>query len=111
MAHAVGQGLQERVGERRDDGEEQPAVERGGLPLFPPGPDDAEAWEAVLKVRSDLAPAIDGKLNPRFVEWLQGFPIGWTEVEGVSRRQRLKVLGNAVVPQCAERALRMFDVA
>ncbi len=24
-----------------------------------------------------------GSLNPRFVEWLMGFPIGWTEQEPI----------------------------
>ncbi len=142
LADSASQGLQERVGERRDDGAECAPAERGGLPLFPPGPDDREAWEAILKVRPDLAPAIprmrkplsrhdaddmagtgykyrtldeaeilaeEGakRLNPRFVEWLMGFPIGFTGVDGVSRCQRLKMLGNAVVPQCAAMAWRI----
>jgi hypothetical protein len=25
--------------------------------------------------------AIGGKLNPQWVEWLMGFPIGWTDLE------------------------------
>lgn len=25
---------------------------------------------------------VDGRLNPTWVEWLMGFPIGWTELEG-----------------------------
>lgn len=28
-----------------------------------------------------LSGVIGGKLNPEFVEWLMGFPIGWTELE------------------------------
>jgi site-specific DNA-cytosine methylase len=36
---------------------------------------------------------------PEFVEWMMGFPIGWTE--GESRTARLRMLGNAVVPQVA----------
>lgn len=38
-------------------------------------------------------------LNPAFVEALMGFPDGWTTG---TRSERLKQLGNAVVPQCAE---------
>lgn len=38
-----------------------------------------------------------GRLAPAFVEWMMGFPRGWTE--GLSRTQALKALGNAVVPQ------------
>lgn len=44
-----------------------------------------------------------GRLAPSFVEWMQGFPAGWTE--GMSRTQALKALGNAVVPQQAFAAL------
>lgn len=32
-----------------------------------------------------------------FVEWMMGFPEGWTD--GERRTHRLKMLGNAVVPQ------------
>ena len=37
---------------------------------------------------------------PEFVEWMLGFPDGWTA--GVSRTARLRMLGNAVQIQCAE---------
>ena len=37
--------------------------------------------------------AIGGSLNPTWVEWLMGFPLGWTD---------LGALGNAVVPQIPE---------
>ena len=37
---------------------------------------------------------------PEFVEWMLGFPAGWTD--GVSRTQRLKMLGNSVQVQCGE---------
>jgi DNA (cytosine-5)-methyltransferase 1 len=38
----------------------------------------------------------DNGLNPNWVEWLMGFPIGWTG--GGTRKERLCGLGNAVVP-------------
>ena len=60
-------------------------------------------WEAVLG-RAAPVPAIDGKLNARFVEWMMGFDEGW--VDGLSRTKALKALGNAVVPQQGEVALR-----
>ena len=44
-----------------------------------------------------------GRLAPSFVEWMQGFPAGWTE--GMSRTAALKALGNAVVNQQAILAL------
>ncbi|MCE3232478.1 MAG: (cytosine-5-)-methyltransferase [Rickettsiaceae bacterium] len=42
----------------------------------------------------------DERLNPDWVEWLMGFPEGWTS--GGTRKQRLVALGNAVVPQIPE---------
>lgn len=42
----------------------------------------------------------DKGLNPDWVEWLMGFPIGWTE--NVTRKERLRSLGNAVVPLIPE---------
>lgn len=45
---------------------------------WPPSPGDFERWAAVRRRSSWLAPAIDGKLNPTFVEWLMGFPPFYT---------------------------------
>ena len=64
-----------------------------------------ERWEHVIG-RSAPEPAIDRRLNPRFVEWMMGFDAGW--VEGLTRNQALKALGNAVVPQQGEAAIRML---
>lgn len=41
-----------------------------------------------------------GRLMPEFVEWMMGFPQGWTE--GESRTARLRMLGNAVQVQVGE---------
>jgi len=75
--------------------------------------------------RQSMASGSGGQLNPDWVEWLMGFPIGWTDPEreadkstmsqtghwipepdiprvatGIKNRvNRLKCLGNAVVPQ------------
>jgi DNA (cytosine-5)-methyltransferase 1 len=44
-------------------------------------------------------------LAPAFVEWMQGLPQGWvTDVPGLSRSQRLSLLGDGVVPQWAAAA-------
>lgn len=49
------------------------------------------------------------RLSPEFVEFLMGLPAGWvTGVPGLSRRGQLKALGNGVVPQQAEFALRLL---
>ncbi|MFD5537664.1 DNA cytosine methyltransferase [Streptomyces sp. NPDC127079] len=50
-----------------------------------------------------------GRLNPRFVEWMQGLPPGWvTGTPGLGRPAQLTALGNGVVPQQAARALRIL---
>ena len=78
----------------------------------------------------NIQTAVNGTLNPAWVECLQGFPLGWTDIDcdepepwpgwpaGMGARQypyepprtcknvpnrakRLKALGNAVVPQQA----------
>ena len=46
---------------------------------------------------------------PEFVEWLMGFPEGWTE--GVPHTQRLRMLGNAVQVQVGEVAARVAVAA
>lgn len=68
-------------------------------------------WEQVLG-RPAPAPTMTStkgnpQLSPVFVEWLMGLPAGWvTDVPGVTRNEALKALGNGVVPQQAEAALR-----
>lgn len=44
---------------------------------------------------------------PEFVEWMMGFPVGWTSE--LSRKQRLKTLGNAVCPQQGALALSLLS--
>jgi DNA (cytosine-5)-methyltransferase 1 len=66
-------------------------------------------WEARLG-RPAPAPALDGRVDPRFVEWMMGLPVGWVtdpELE-LSSAEQLRLLGNGVVPQQAEQALRLL---
>lgn len=68
-------------------------------------------WEAVT---GHVAPAPtnpDGKgnthrLSARFVEWMMGLPDGHVTSVGLTRNEQLKALGNGVVPQQAELAVR-----
>ena len=50
------------------------------------------------------------KLNPDWVEQLMGLPPGWTQLSGAepggNRIDRLRLLGNGVVPATAEKAFR-----
>lgn len=54
---------------------------------------------------------VEGKLNPKFVEYMMGLPIGWVTDIGLSRTQQLKMLGNGVVPQQAYYALELLGHA
>jgi DNA (cytosine-5)-methyltransferase 1 len=43
---------------------------------------------------------------------MMGLPAGWvTDVDGLSRNEMLRMLGNGVVPQQAEAALRALTTA
>ena len=60
--------------------------------------DAIRRWELIFE--SVPPPLTEGeRLNPNFVEWMMGYPQDWTD--GVSRSQRLKMLGNSVQVQCA----------
>ena len=71
-----------------------------------------ERWAEVMD-RPAPEPTDDkGRLNPGLVEWMMGYPEGWTE--GVSRTGQLKALGNSIVPHQAAAAwghLLGFNVA
>lgn len=62
--------------------------------------------------RQEVPPTLDqGKLNPVFVEYMMGLPLGWVTDTGLSRTQQLKMLGNGVVPQQAYYALELLGHA
>ncbi|MGA5869298.1 DNA cytosine methyltransferase [Streptomyces cinereoruber] len=66
-------------------------------------------WETVTGRRAPWATDDRRRLSPAFVEWLMGLDAGHvTEVPGLTRTQQLKALGNGVVPQQAEAAIRLL---
>lgn len=66
-----------------------------------------ERWEPVVG-RLAPAPVEDGRLSPRFVEWMMGLPEGWVTDVDITRNAQLKALGNGVVPQQALLALNLL---
>lgn len=91
VGHADGAGLPRRSQPYREGGYERPA--------WPPGPADTDAWAAVLAERPDLAPAVESTLR----DVAHGLAGG---MAGLSRSQRLRILGNGVVPRTAALAYR-----
>lgn len=61
-----------------------------------------------MQLRNTPNPLDLGKLNPVFVEYMMGLNPGWVTDCGLSRSQQLKMLGNGVVPQQAELALKIL---
>jgi DNA (cytosine-5)-methyltransferase 1 len=53
-------------------------------------------------------PLDQGRLNVKFVEYMMGLPSGWVSDLDLSRAQKLKMLGNGVVPQQAFHALQLL---
>lgn len=67
-----------------------------------------ERWERIMG-RSAPPALVDGtkRLNAQLVEWMMGLPEGWV-TDLIPNRRALKILGNGVVPQQAELAIRML---
>lgn len=65
-------------------------VERGLWPTpaardyrYPNKPDGASRSKRPATSGDQLPNAVGGPLNPRWVEWLMGFPTGWTALRGL----------------------------
>lgn len=68
-------------------------------------------WERLTRPAprpTETGPHGGQRLSPAFVEWMQGLPEGHVTdpAIGLTDRQQLRVLGNGVVPQQAEAAIR-----
>jgi DNA (cytosine-5)-methyltransferase 1 len=112
------QPVADAEGDGRDEGRTEPAGQQGGSDASVGGGADVQwgeyepavrRWEGILG-RPSPRPVDDrGRLNPAFVEWMMGLPAGHvTDTPGLPRSAQLKALGNGVVPQQAEAALRLL---
>ena len=70
-------------------------------------------WESILGRPAPEPTKPDGKdnnhrLSSKFTEWMMGLPDGWITGHDLKRNDELKLVGNGVVPQQAELALRLL---
>lgn len=68
-------------------------------------------WELLTRpapAPTGLNSAGNAQLSVEFVEWMMGLPRGWVADVDIPYRAKIKVLGNGVVPQQAELALRLL---
>lgn len=66
-------------------------------------------WAEAFGVQPPRPTDDRGLLNPELEEWMQGLPPGHvTQVPDLGRQGQLKALGNGVVPQQGELALRLL---
>ncbi len=75
--------------------------------------DAIQRWESVLGRKAPIPTEhspVDGRprMSPVFLEWFMGLPFGWVTSPALPRQSALKLLGNGVVPQQAELALRQL---
>ncbi|WP_104816833.1 DNA cytosine methyltransferase [Kitasatospora sp. MMS16-BH015] len=110
-----GQPATDPEGQRREQGEPEPARQQGGSDSRVGGVPDWGAYSAAVAAWESLTrpaprPTDDrGRLSPAFVEWLMGLPEHHvTGVPDLSRAAQLHALGNGVVPQQAAHALRLL---
>lgn len=86
------------VGDANGDGRHQALGGQAyGSRPFPPGPAARGEWAAVLRERPDLAPAIERG----FLRVANGLADRLERREPPTRSERLRVVGNGVVPACA----------
>tara|TARA_R100001463_G_scaffold15818_16_gene41238 strand:+ start:1895 stop:2752 length:858 start_codon:yes stop_codon:yes gene_type:complete len=67
-----------------------------------------ERWERITRPAPDELFDDDGA-HSLFVEWMMGLPEGWVTGHGLTRSAELKMLGNGVVVQQGELALKLLD--
>lgn len=125
LSNSAEPGLE--IGRSSQDGDERAAAQRNcrSVPEFAPGPSDAR-WPGILSYRPDLSPALSiaeadriaiaqAEAQSKVCRVADGTPDRLDRSRLIlgspmqQRTKRLKALGNAVVPQCAEWIARRIN--
>ena len=77
---APGKGHLESGGRRSDLGVTVNSLTKDNLLTTPTAGDTSHRTGKYQQGGTALSSQMGGSLNPEFVEWMQGYPIGWTEV-------------------------------
>jgi site-specific DNA-cytosine methylase len=80
------------------------------LPVWPPSPNDTDGWERILRERPDLAPAITKEAESEFRGVANGRSSRVDIPPTNDRVNRLKALGNGVVPSVVTEFLRRVTI-
>ena len=123
------QRIRNRAGSRSCDmgnaagiGRREGRTERSGLPLFPPGPSDREAWAATLRSAPDMAPSASTRDLYTWARDMEADGREWWKAEAepefcrlvdglADRSSKLRLLGNGVHPLAAGYAFRSLAAA
>jgi DNA (cytosine-5)-methyltransferase 1 len=102
----------DRAGDRDRPGHAAPGVREQGeaaaVVAWGPYEPAIRRWEQLTRPAPDPTDT-RGRLNPAFVEWMQGLPAGWVTDVGIPRTAQLRALGNGVVPHQCAAAWRMLQ--
>lgn len=88
-----------RVAGQAERWNQEPAAAKQSVGLYPPTPDerDRDIWRQIILDRPDLDPAVESPIRGM----ANGLSSGVDQSDDGYRTDRIRALGNAVVPQCA----------
>jgi len=102
MVNAINEGLEGVKPELLQNGELGLADGTCDMDVFPPGP-ESEKWERIRQERPDLSPALEKSEAESYVRRM----VNGVDV-GLNRVDRLRILGNGVVPLQAGYAFKLL---
>ena len=112
MADSTESGLEGVGANSHQEGRQEPfrpvGLSSGTIPTWPPSPSDADGWAEILMERPDLAPALDKEAESQFRGMAHGATHRLDIPPANDRVNRLKALGNGIVPAVVAEFLHPF---